>query len=75
MADGRFRPDRSITLGSYFSCSLCPDVQSMELTPESSATRKLARNGLGGDNGDLLEADFWGVRRSHRNKGVSQAGI
>jgi hypothetical protein len=40
-----------------------------------SATRKLARNGLGGDNGDLLEADFWGVRRSHRNKGVSQAGI
>jgi hypothetical protein len=25
---------------------------------ESSANRKLSRNGPGGDNGDLLEADF-----------------
>jgi hypothetical protein len=26
---------------------------------ESPANRKLARNGLGGDHGDLREADFW----------------
>jgi len=26
-------------------------------------------------NGDVLEADFGEVRGSHRNKGVSQAGI
>ena len=25
--------------------------------------------------GNLLEADLWGVRGSHRNKGVSQAGF
>jgi hypothetical protein len=33
------------------------------------------QTGLEEINGDLLEADLWGVRGSHRNKGVSQAGF
>ena len=37
-----------------------------------SPIQKLAINGV---RGDLLEADLWGVRGSHRNKGVSQAGF
>ena len=38
-------------------------------------TGNYPETGLAEINSDLLEADFWGVRGSHRNKGVSQAGI